>query len=70
MRTELKAFGFATCISFGLMLVFMGNILIVEGFGDVLIWKQILAGFILLFLGLFSVILTINFTHNTGKMTK
>lgn len=65
MGIKLKAFGFALCISFGLMLVFMGNILIIEGmFGNDIIWKEIIAGVILLFMGLFSVIIAVNVSHN------
>ena len=71
MKTKLKAFGLALCISFGLLLIFMGNILIAEGlFGNKFIWKEIIAGLILLFIGLLSAILPINYSHNHGLPSK
>lgn len=67
MKSELKAFGFALCISVGFLLVFIGNVLIVGGIlGDEIIWKEIVVGFVLLFIGLFSAIFAFNVSHMTG----
>ncbi len=71
MRNELKAFGFSIIICFGMVLVYFGIYLMaspIQTFDFVL--KEIIAGIILLALGLFCVIFTINYTHFTSKKSE
>lgn len=68
MNFDIRAFCFALCISFGLMLVFMGNTLLVGAiFGNELILKEIIAGLIIVFIGLSPVFFTIN-SSSTRKV--
>ncbi len=65
---SLKALGFSIVICWGLVLVWCGIYLIAGPLVDFeFIWKEIIAGLILLALGLFSIIFTINYTLNTRR---
>ena len=68
IRTEFKAFAFATLICMGLVSFYVGISLVVYGmFGDVFIWKQILLGAMFCFVGLFVAFVTVNYSLITRK---
>lgn len=70
MKTELKALGFSIMICCGLVFIFCGIYLMAGPLEDFeFVWKEIVAGIILLAIGLFCIIFTIIYSQNTSSGT-